>query len=68
MKTEDMKGFLLARGANLKTQHDQLLANALLAEERARIYRRELAANEAAQTEIEGVLTLIDQPKPEAAS
>jgi hypothetical protein len=64
MKAEDLKGHLLARGHNLREEHDRILANALLAEERGRLYRAELAANEGAQTEINQTLALLERPTP----
>ena len=62
MKTEDLKGHLLARSANLADAHTQLVANVLVAEERAKDLRRQLAANEGAQTENARILALIDPP------
>ncbi len=62
MKTEDLKGHLLARSANLVTAHTQLVANVLVAEERAKELRRLLAANEGAQTELSATLALLDSP------
>ncbi len=63
MKTEDLKGHLLARRANLAQATKSNLANVLLAEARLSDLRGELAASQGAAAEVETMLALVDQPE-----